>query len=113
MPKLKSGESAVAALDAKAALKRSQERLRAQTKKTAPAPATRRSTDRMSISLLGEERIALEERAARLRFQGYRDIKPSRLARIAFHMLLVASDEEILKWAEEVENLEVRRVKRK
>lgn len=73
------------------------------------AGAIRRSTERLTISLLGEEKRALEERAFRFRQNGHPELKASRLARIAFHMLLAAPDEAILKAAEAVENLEVRR----
>ena len=85
---------------------------KAQTKKTAldlaeeqtqsPPPAagqTRsipRSTDRISISLLPDERRALEKRAHQFMDNGRRDLKTSRLARIAFHMLAAASDEDVL-----------------
>ena len=73
----------------------------------------RRSTERISVSLLAAERAALEERAARLRGAGHRDIKTSRLARIAFKLLQQLSDEEILSAAQEVENLEVRRAQKR
>lgn len=69
----------------------------------------RRSTERLTISLLEEEKRALEERAFRFRMGGHRELKASRLARIAFQMLLEATDEEILKTADDVENLEIRR----
>lgn len=69
----------------------------------------RRSTERLTISLLDEEKRALEERAFRFRQGGHTELKTSRLARVAFHLLLGASDEEVLKVAEKVENLEVRR----
>ena len=99
---------------------------KAQTKKTAldlaeeqaqppAAGETRsipRSTDRISISLLPEERRALEKRAHQFMDNGRRDLKTSRLARIAFHMLAAASDEEILAVADRVDNLEVRRAGR-
>lgn len=65
-----------------------------------------RTTDRLSISLLPEERNALEERAAEFRRNGRRDLKPSRLARVAFKMLLDTSDEDILRVADHVPNLE-------
>ena len=68
-----------------------------------------RSTDRISVSLLAQERTDLERRARELQDAGRRDIKTSRLARIAFRMVLNASDEEILQIADEVDNLEVRR----
>ena len=68
----------------------------------------RRNTTRMSISLLPEERKAIEMRMGQLWQQGYTDIKVSRLARIALKMLLQASDEEILTLADEVPNLEKR-----
>jgi hypothetical protein len=114
MPKLKADAEGGDQFDAAAALEQAKDRLRSQVDLVQPtvAPTSRRSTDRMSISLLREERVALEERAARLRFAGHRGIKPSRLARIAFRLLLETSDEQILQWAEQVENLETRRVKR-
>ena len=72
-----------------------------------------RSTDRISISLLPEERAALDDRVADFRRNGRRDLKTSRLARIAFKMLLNASDDEVLQIAEDVPNLEQLRVKSK
>ena len=82
-----------------------------------PAPAATtaipRSTDRISISLLAEERIALEDKVSSLKHKGRRDLKISRLARIAFKMLLDAEDEDILRIADEVPNLEQLRVKNK
>lgn len=74
------------------------------------SPKATRSTDRISISLLQEERIALEDRVYHFKKSGRRDLKISRLARIALKMMLDASDEDILKTAEEVDNLEIRRV---
>jgi len=78
-----------------------------------PKPQMPRSTDRISISMLEEERHAMEDRAFKLRQQGHRDMKMSRLARIAFQMLLDASDEEILKTAGKVPNLEKLRAVRR
>ena len=78
---------------------------------SAPARLMSRTTDRISISLLPEERTALEARAHEFMRNGRRDIKPSRLARIAFKMLLAASDEEILQVVDEVPNLEKLRAK--
>ena len=72
------------------------------------AKPIRRNTARLSISLLPEERKALEMRMGQLWQQGHTDIKVSRLVRIALKMLQQASDEEILRWAEEVPNLEKR-----
>jgi hypothetical protein len=69
----------------------------------------RRSTGRLTISLLDEEKRALEELAFRFRQNGHPELKTSRLARIAFCLLLDTADEEILKAAEKVENLEERR----
>ena len=69
----------------------------------------RRSTDRLTISLLDGEKRALEERAFRFRQTGHAELKTSRLARVAFQMLLEAADEAILQAAKKVENLEVRR----
>ena len=86
----------------------------AHTPTAAPtrSPTPGRSTDRMSISLLTEERTALEDRADHFRRAGRRDLKASRLARIAFEMLFDASDEEVLQIADRVPNLEMRRVQR-
>lgn len=86
------------------------ENARPTTSSTTPI---RRSTERISISLLAEERAALEERAARLRSAGHRDIKTSRLARVAFNMLQEVSDEAILSAAAMVENLEMRRAQKR
>ena len=72
------------------------------------AKPIRRNTARLSISLLPEERKALEMRMGQLWQQGHTDIKVSRLVRIGLSMLLQASDEEILRLAEEVPNLEKR-----
>jgi len=66
-------------------------------------------TDRVNVSLLEEERKAMDDRAHHFKITGRRDLKFSRLARIAFKMLLEAPDEEILKLADSVDNLEVRR----
>ena len=82
-----------------------------RTSATSPAGPIPRSTARLSISLLEDERDALEERSADLRRDGRRDLKPSRLARVAFKMLLDASDEEILHVANNVPNLEKLRAK--
>jgi hypothetical protein len=70
-----------------------------------------RFTDRMSISLLKDERNTLEDRARDLQRAGRRDLKPSRLARIAFKLLMNTPDEEVLHLADEVPNLEQLRVK--
>lgn len=78
-------------------------------RKTASASPLSRSTERLTISLLDGEKRALEERAFHLRQGGHAELKTSRLARIAFQMLIEAPDDEILKVAEKVENLEVRR----
>ena len=75
-------------------------------------PTPGRSTDRLSISLLSEERTALEDKADHFRRMGRRDVKASRLARAAFKMLLEAPDDEILRVVDSVENLETRRVRR-
>lgn len=83
------------------------------TPEARPKPQMLRSTDRISISLLEEERRALEDRAFNLRQQGHRDVKMSRLARIAFQMLLDAPDEDILKAAQKVPNLEKLRAVRR
>lgn len=80
-----------------------------------PQPASRpkisRTTDRMSISLLAEERQALDDLAADFKRKRRRDLKTSRLVRVAIKMLLDASEEEVLRMAEEVPNLERLRVK--
>ncbi|MBI1961272.1 MAG: helix-turn-helix transcriptional regulator, partial [Parcubacteria group bacterium] len=68
----------------------------------------------LSVSLLPEERYALEIRSHELANKMRRhDLKPSRVARIAFRMLLEASDEEILRIAEDVPNLEKLRGRRR
>ena len=77
------------------------------------ASPMRRSTEQLTISLLEEEKRALEARAFSFRDGGHRELKTtSRLARVAFQMLLNASDEEILEAAKATENLEKRRGKR-
>ena len=68
-----------------------------------------RSTERLTISLLKEEKRALEEKAFHFRQNEHPELKTSRLARVAFQMLLEAPDEEILRFADQVENLEARR----
>ena len=80
-----------------------------QPREKRPQEPMRRSTERLTISLLEEEKRAIEDRAHRFRMSGHRELKASRLARIAFQMLLEATDEEILKTADDVENLEIRR----
>lgn len=80
-----------------------------QSRQPKDSEPIRRSTERLTISLLDEEKRALEERAFHFRQQGHAELKTSRLARVAFQMLLEAADEEILQAAEKVENLEVRR----
>ena len=70
------------------------------------APIKRNHTERISVSLLPEERAALEQLSADLRSKGHRDIRMSRLARIAFKMLIDATEEEVLKAAEDVPYLE-------
>ena len=74
--------------------------------------ARTRSTARLSISLTDEERQALEDRSADLRRLGHRDLKVSRLARVAFAMLLQADNDTVLSAAATVEDLEQRRAKR-
>ena len=76
-----------------------------------PTPIPR-STERLSISLLAEERDALEKLSMELRSEGHRALKTSRLARIAFKILLDADKKAILKAADSVENLEILRGKR-
>ena len=78
---------------------------------TDPRPIPR-STDRISVSLLDEERTALENLASDFRRRnGRRGFKASRLVRIGIKMLLNASDEEILGVAEDVPDLEQLRVR--
>lgn len=81
----------------------------APAKQSGSSSPLSRSTERLTISLLDGEKRALEERAFHLRQGGHAELKTSRLARIAFQMLIEAPDDEILKAAEKVENLEVRR----
>ena len=95
----------------KSALDLAEEHLEIQSPKAEAQRTIPRSTDRISISLLAEERTALEDCAAAFRSKGRRDFKTSRLARIAFKMLLNASDDEVLQIAEEVPNLEKLRAK--
>lgn len=95
--------------DAKVALLDLSDRQLDPPREDKAAGQLRRSTERLTISLLDKEKRALEERAFRFRMSGHRELKASRLARIAFQMLLEATDEEILNIAEGVENLEVRR----
>ena len=86
------------------------ERPQSQATDTRPIP---RSTDRLSVSLLNEERTALEDLANDFRRRnGRRDFKTSRLVRIGIKMLLSASDEVILQVADEVPNLEQLRAKK-
>lgn len=73
---------------------------------SATASPISRSTDRLSISLTHEERQALVDRAADFMRQGHRDLKTSRLVRVAIRMLLSASDDDILRVADSVPNLE-------
>lgn len=94
--------------------KPAREKAKPTVAKSAPkAASASRTTDRVSISLLLEERLALEDKSADLRRQGRRDLKTSRLARIAFRLLLEAPDKEIFRLAEEVPNLEQLRVRPK
>lgn len=83
-------------------------------KKREPKPPTPmpRSTERISISLLPEERNALEKLSNDLRSEGHRALKTSRLARIAFKMLLDADKDTVLDVAEKVPNLEILRGKK-
>ena len=90
--------------------KPAREKAKPAAAKTSPKAAPKsapvsRTTDRMSISLLLEERLALEDKSDDLRRQGRRDLKPSRLARIAFRLLLETPDKEIFRLADEVPNL--------
>ena len=71
-----------------------------------------RSTSRLSVSLLEEERTALEGLGGELRRKGHWDLKTSRLARVAFKMLLDADEQDVLRVASEVPNLEKLRGKR-
>ena len=78
------------------------------------AQRSTRSTATMSISLTAEERAAVEARAFQLKQAGARkDIgKVSGLTRVALAMMLAATDEEILRVADRVENLELRKARR-
>ena len=78
------------------------------------AQPTTRSTATMSISLTVEERKAVEARAFQLKQAGARkDLgKLSGLTRVALAMMLAATDEEILRAADRVENLELRKGRR-
>lgn len=67
--------------------------------------------ERMSISLLAEEKEALENKTLDVR-RIDKGVRTSRLARIAFKMLQDASVEDILKFATEVPNLESRKGRR-
>ena len=67
-----------------------------------------RNTARVSISLLPEERRSLEKRVGHLWEMGHAHIRVSRLVRIALKMLEGASDDEVVRLAEEVPNLERR-----
>lgn len=69
-----------------------------------------RSTEKLSVSLTADERAEIQQRSAQLMVHR-RDLKLSRLCRVAFRMMLDSTDEEILQAAAEVENLELRRVK--
>ena len=71
-----------------------------------------RPTERISISLLAEEWAALERLSNDLRSEGHRALKTSRLAWIAFQMLLDADKDTVLDLSEEVPNLEILRGKR-
>ena len=68
-----------------------------------------RSTERLTISLLEEEKRALEARAFHFRQHGYPELKTSRLARVAFQLLCNVPDEEVIKIATQVQNLDSRR----
>ena len=103
---------ATKALTKKTALDLAEEQAQPPQPPAREARSIPRSTDRISISLLPDERRALERRAHQFMDNGRRDLKTSRLARIAFHMLASASDEEVLAVADRVDNLEVRRAGR-
>lgn len=71
-----------------------------------------RTTERISVSLTEQERDTLEDRSDGLRSRrglGRRDLKVSKLARVAFRMLEDASDAEIVAIADRIEDLEARR----
>ena len=73
---------------------------------------TSKPTDKMSFSCLKEERERLEDRATYFRRElGRRDLKPSRLVRIGLKLLEEATDDEVIAMAQQVEYLEIRRVK--
>jgi len=101
--------SATADKDPKLALLDLTDRHLEQPRQQRNAGAVGRSTERLTISLLKEEKQALEEKAFHFRQNDHSELKTSRLARVAFRLLLETSDEEILQAAEKVENLEVRR----
>lgn len=84
------------------------ERMNAQQEAPQPTRTIPRNTARLSVSLLPEERRAVERLMGQLWQRGYTDIKISRLTRIALRMLLQASDDDIVRLAEEVPNLEKR-----
>ncbi len=68
-------------------------------------------TVKISVSLTEAERDTLEARSAQLRGSGHRDLKLSRLARVAFTLLDGIDDTEVVAQAQKVENLESRRGK--
>jgi len=78
-----------------------------------------RSTERISVSLTTEELHELQARSGTLmdpRGPGRRDLKVSKLARVAFYLLSEASDEDILAISADeskIEDLEARRGKRR
>ena len=74
-----------------------------------------RETERLSVSLLPDERRALEQRLGQLWAQGYVKLgrlSVSRLVRAAIAYLLEADDEDIIQWANRVPDLEKRRGKK-
>jgi hypothetical protein len=73
-----------------------------------------RSTAVVSISMTMAEKAAVEAKAFELKQAGARkDVgKTSGLMRVALHMMLQATDAEILAAAEGVENLEKRKGRR-
>lgn len=108
MSELIPDEGDTTALDKADELMKRMESTQRKNEETEPEPkeSSEWTMDRLTISLLSAERSALEKRMAYFREKGYRSFKTSRLARIAINMLVNAPDEEILRHAVEVPNLE-------
>ena len=71
-----------------------------------------RETVRLSVSLLPDERRALEQRLGQLGARGYSRLSMSRLVRTAIAYLLEADDEDIIKRVNRVRDLEKDRGKK-